>query len=158
MWMIISDSHDNMDKIGKAMKVAKENNVSMIFHLGDFVSPFAAVPFLDGDHEFVGVFGNNDGDRLFLQKRLNGKILRSPHWLNVDGKSLYLMHEPYALYPVIESQLYDFIFFGHTHRLIVKRYDKTLVINPGESCGYLTGKATCVLLDPQTSKVRVIEL
>ncbi len=156
--MIISDSHDNMAKIDKAMKIAKENDIGMIFHLGDFVSPFAVVPFLKGAHEFTGVFGNNDGDHLLLQKRSNGKILRSPHWLNVDGKHLYLMHEPYALYSAIKSQLYDFVFFGHTHRLTIKQYGKTLVINPGESCGYLTGKATCVLLEPDTYKTRVIEL
>ncbi len=156
--MVISDSHDNMDKIRKAIKIATENDVSMIFHLGDFVSPFSVAPFLNGKYEFIGIFGNNDGDRLLLEKRANGKILRSPHWLSVNQKHLYLMHEPYSLYPAIKSQLYDFIFFGHTHRLTIKQYGKTLVINPGESCGYLTGKATCVLLDPETYKTRVIEL
>jgi putative phosphoesterase len=158
MWMVISDSHDNMEKINKAMKIAKDHNVSMIFHMGDFVSPFAILPFLKEKMKFIGVFGNNDGDRLLLQKFANGKILRSPHWLDAEGKHMYLMHEPQALYSGIKSQLYDFIFFGHTHRLTIKQYGKTLVINPGESCGYLTGKATCVLLDPKTSETRVIEL
>lgn len=158
MWMIISDSHDNMDKIRKSIKIAKENNVSRLIHLGDFVSPFAVAPFLEGDYEFNAIFGNNDGELLYLQKRAMGKIISSPHWLNIDNKHLYLMHEPFALYPAIKSQLYDFVFFGHTHRLMIKEYGKTLVINPGESCGYLTGKATCVLLDPDTSSIRMIEL
>lgn len=158
MWMIISDSHDNMDKITKSIKIAKENNVVRVIHLGDFISPFAIAPFTDGDFEFNAVFGNNDGELLYLQKRAMYKISNSPHWMNTENKRLYLMHEPFALYPAIRSQLYDFVFFGHTHRLTIKRYDKTLVINPGESCGYLTGKATCVLLNPENSWVRVIEL
>ncbi len=35
---------------------------------------------------------------------------------------------------------------------------KTLVINPGETCGYLTGKSTVVLLNPIDLKFNLIEL
>ncbi len=161
MWLIISDSHDNVEKAKKISGISKINHVDHIFHLGDFVSPFMVQYFLGEDHEFTGVFGNNDGDMLFLQKKaesLESRILRSPNWVNVDGKKIYLMHEPRALYPAIASQIYDFVFFGHTHRLIVKKFGRTIVINPGESCGTLTGRATCVLLDPKNLETRVIEL
>jgi putative phosphoesterase len=158
MWMILSDSHDNLKNIEKAIEIASDNHVDHIFHLGDFVSPFMIHHFLGDDHEFIGVFGNNDGDKLLLQKRAQGKILNSPNWANIDGKKIYLMHEPRSLYPAIKSQLYDLILFGHTHRLVIKKFGKSLIVNPGESCGCLSGKATCVLLDPQNFKTRVVEL
>ncbi len=158
MWMIISDSHDNMEKIQRAIEIARKNNVTRVIHLGDFVSPFAILPFLNEKWEFNGIFGNNDGEKLFLQKRSNGRIKNSPSWLNVEGKKIYLMHEPRSLYPAIKSGLYDLVLFGHTHRLILKKYGRTIVINPGESCGYLTGKATCVLFNPINMESKVIEL
>lgn len=158
MWLIISDSHDNMEKIKKAVEIAKAHEVDRVIHLGDFVSPFALLPFLIDEWEFNGIFGNNDGEKLFLQKKANGRIKNSPNWLNVDGKRIYLMHEPRSLYPAIKSGLYDLVLFGHTHRLVLKRYGKTIVINPGESCGYLTGNATCVIFDPKTLESKVIEL
>jgi len=37
---IISDTHDHMDNIRKALKIFKEKNVKVILHAGDFVSPF----------------------------------------------------------------------------------------------------------------------
>lgn len=156
--MIISDSHDNIEKVKRAVNVAHEAHIDALFHLGDFVSPFVIPILLSNEYKFFGVFGNNDGDRLFVQKRANGQILSSPNWVTFQGKRIYLMHEPRALYPALESQKYDFVFFGHTHRLAIKTHGKTLAINPGESCGYLTGKATCVLLDPENMEYKVIEL
>lgn len=158
MWMIISDSHDNLGKVRHAAEIARQFHVSAIFHLGDFVSPFVIPILLSDEYKFFGVFGNNDGDRLLVQEKAKGQILRSPNWITFQGKKIYLMHEPRALYPALESQKYDFVFFGHTHRLVIMTYKKTLAINPGESCGYLTGKATCVLLDPETRKSRVMKL
>ncbi len=158
MWMIISDSHDNLDKIRHAVKIAHQFHVNAIFHLGDFVSPFVIPILLSDEYKFFGVFGNNDGDRLLVQEKAKGQILRSPNWVTFQGKKIYLMHEPRALYPALESQKYDFVFFGHTHRLVIMTRGKSLVINPGESCGYLTGRATCVLLDPEVRKSRVMEL
>jgi len=40
MWMVISDTHDNMENTKKAIELAKSNNVDTIFHCGDIVSPF----------------------------------------------------------------------------------------------------------------------
>ncbi len=156
--MILSDSHDNVEKVKKAISIARENRVSAVFHLGDFSSPFVIPLIMSDEYEFFGVFGNNDGDRLFLQRRAGGKILRSPNWVSFQGRKIYLMHEPRALYPAVKSQEYDFVFFGHTHRLILKKFGRTLTVNPGESCGYLTGKATCVLLDQKNSETKVVEL
>ena len=41
---------------------------------------------------------------------------------------------------------------------VIKRHGKTLVINPGEACGYLTGTSTIALLDTGTAEARLISL
>ncbi len=154
----MSDSHDNLSKVEKAVEIANEKKVSVLFHLGDFNSPFVLPRILEGTYEFFGVFGNNDGDLLFLEEKAKNKILRSPAEVNFDGKKIFMMHQPFALEAAVESQLYDFVFYGHTHEVVVKRKGKTLVVNPGESCGYLSGHATCVLINEKTKEYEVIEL
>ncbi len=158
MWLVVSDSHDNLEKIDRAVKVAIENEVSAIFHLGDFNSPFIFSHLLNERYEFFGVFGNNDGDLLFLQEKALNKIKRSPATVEFEGKKIFMMHQPFALEAAKRSQIYDYVFFGHTHELSIEKIGKTLVINPGELCGYLSGKSTCVLLDADTGKYEVIEL
>jgi len=39
----------------------------------------------------------------------------------------------------------------------VQKKGKTLVINPGEVCGYLTGKSTIAILDTTKCDARIIE-
>jgi putative phosphoesterase len=47
---------------------------------------------------------------------------------------------------------------GHTHVPKTYRKGRTLVINPGEACGYLSGKPTISILDTETLDVKTIQL
>ncbi|PNR94160.1 metallophosphoesterase [Petrotoga sp. 9PWA.NaAc.5.4] len=158
MWLILSDSHDNMIKIKHIPNIVEENNVTAIFHCGDFVSPFTLPYFLFENIEFYGVFGNNDGEKILLHQKSNGKIKNGPVTIELENKKIFLMHEPYSLISAEKSGLYDYIFFGHTHEIVKRRFGKTLVLNPGELCGWLTSKATYALLDPITGEVEIKEL
>ncbi len=53
---------------------------------------------------------------------------------------------------------YDVIIHGHTHEPKTYQKGKTLVINPGEVCGYLTEKPTIATLDTKTLKAKIILL
>jgi len=158
LWMIISDSHDNIPNVVKFIEIAKERGVTHLFHLGDIVSPFLARYFLIDGIKFFGIFGNNDGEKLFLMEKFQKKLHNQPYEKEESGYRIFLMHEPYALTPAIKSQLYDFVFYGHTHKIDIRTEGRTLVINPGESCGYLTGKATAVILNPDDKMYEVIEI
>lgn len=63
---LISDSHDQMPHIKKAVTVFKKEGVELVLHAGDFCSPFTIPPF-DG-LELKAVFGNNDGDHYLILK------------------------------------------------------------------------------------------
>jgi len=158
VWMVISDTHDRLEKVEKALSYAKESGVERIFHCGDVVSPFVIPLFEKSGVKYIGVFGNNDGDRLLLSRRSDGKFSPYPTELEIEGKRILIMHEPVLLLTAAESGRYDFIFYGHTHELKIEERDKTFIINPGEACGYLTKMATCVLLDPKTKKWEILEL
>ncbi|MEM1638312.1 MAG: metallophosphoesterase family protein [Pyrobaculum sp.] len=39
------------------------------------------------------------------------------------------------------------VVYGHTHQASLERRGKTLVVNPGELCGCLTGRSSYALID-----------
>ena len=148
---VISDTHDSRDNILKAVSIINEN-IDALIHCGDYCSPFTKRWFdkLNDNikKNFFGVFGNNDGDHVFLRKEF-------------DGRKIYASHMPKQ--PLIEalatSGKFDFILSGHTHAVVNKKYDNgVLVVNPGEACGYLSGKATFAIIDTEKITAEIIEL
>ncbi len=158
MWLVLSDSHDNMDKLKKIPDLIQEYNIDTIFHCGDFVSPFTLPYLILDDIDFYGAFGNNDGEKLLLYEKSNKKIKNGPITIKKDGKKIFLMHEPYSLEAAENSGIYDYVFFGHTHEIVNRKTGKTVVLNPGEFSGWLTGKATYGIIDPNEAKVEIKEL
>jgi len=157
---IISDTHENMPKIRKAVGLFNREKVDVVLHAGDIISPITAKEFSALKGRFIGVFGNNDGDKLFLNKKFRGigKIHEKKFEGTLGGKKVLLIHEPDMLPALAESGHYDIIVYGHTHRTDISRVGKTLVINPGEAAGWITGKCTVALLDTKTMKVRLVKL
>ena len=156
---IISDTHDNMPKIATAVRLFNNEGVDLVLHAGDFISPITADKFASLKAPFVGVFGNNDGERLYLTKRFKkiGPIYPDHHEFEFDGKRGVIMHEPKFIDALVKSETYDLVVYGHTHEIDI-REGKTLVINPGEACGWISGRATLVILDTSTMSPRVIDL
>jgi len=59
---------------------------------------------------------------------------------------------------IINSGYFDAVIHGHSHYKSIERKGKTLAVNPGEVCGYLTGKCTLALLDTAKREAKIIEL
>jgi putative phosphoesterase len=154
---VISDTHDHLENIKKAISILKERNITNLIHLGDYCSPFS-LPLLEIEKVYA-IFGNNDGDKLFLQKKANesGFIIdRAPKALNIEGRKIAIMHEPYQLEAFRKSGIYDIVLHGHTHEYYVKK--DPLTVNPGELCGYLSGKATFAIIELETLECEIVEL
>ena len=156
---IASDSHDNLVKIAAAVECFNNEAVSLVLHAGDYISPITANAFDKLDAPLVGVFGNNDGERLYLTERFRdiGEIHPDHHEFVFDGKKGVLMHEPKFIEALVKSGLYDLIVYGHTHEIDI-REGHPLVINPGECGGWLTGRATVAIVNTDGMSVRLIDL
>lgn len=156
---ILSDSHDHLGRIAQAVALFNEEKVGLVLHAGDFVSPTTARELRNLRAPFVGVFGNNDGDRLFLTKVFGaiGTLHAGPHELDIEGQKAVLMHEPRCLEALVQSGTYRLVVYGHTHAADV-REGKTLVVNPGECGGWLTGKASVAVVDTEDLSARLVEL
>ena len=96
---ILSDSHDDMGAIARAVAVFNAEGVLQVLHAGDIVSPFTFELFRDLHAPLGGVFGNNDGDRLLLRERSAGALHVQPHFVTLDGLRGVIVHEP----PLVKS-------------------------------------------------------
>jgi len=157
---IISDTHDNLTQINKAVKIFNQEKVELVLHAGDFVSPFTFLEFKKLKCPLKGVFGNNDGDKLYLQEKFKGigELCPEPYQVNINQKSIIMLHKDGLIDALAESQKYEVIIYGHTHRTDLHKIRKTLIINPGECGGWLSGKSTIALLDLENSETNIIEL
>ena len=161
---LISDTHDNLPMVEKAVKKLNEENVALVLHAGDYVAPFVIPKFKALNAKLIGVFGNNDGDHEFLKKRFsecpNCEVRDRFAEINADGFKIALLHgdETELLDALINCGCYNAVVHGHSHANVSRKNGKTLVVNPGEVCGYLTGKATIALLDTVNREARIVEL
>ena len=161
---IISDTHDNLPAIERAVSRLNNEGVGLVLHAGDYVAPFVIPKFKALKARLVGVFGNNDGDHDLLRKRFsetdNCEIRGRFAEVYVEGFRIALLHgdETELLNALVNSEYFDAVVHGHAHTTGVRKKGKTLVINPGEVCGYLTGKSTLALLDTRMREAKIVEI
>lgn len=153
---IMADSHDHMDYLQKAVELFNKEKVDHVLHAGDYVAPFTKRIIDKLNMPFQGVLGNNDGEILGLKSAF-GDITVAPRHLEIDGKKFCILHEPYNLEAIEKSGLFDYIIYGHIHKVDIREGPST-VINPGEVGGWLSGKATVVILDTSTGRIDLREL
>ena len=154
---IMSDSHDNLPALSKAVALYNEKAVGAVLHAGDLISPFTAKVMKQLQMDMYITFGNNDGEKLGLKAMYGDTIHRPPLELTLAEKKILMLHEPDNLDAVIASGHFDLIIYGHTHELDI-RNEKPLVVNPGECGGWVTGKSTVTIWNTATDKIEVIEL
>ena len=157
---IMSDTHDDMESIRKAVSFFNSKNAGLVLHAGDMVSPFTfeAIDLLEA--EFAGIFGNNDGDKLLLEEKARGRVHNQPHLLQAGGKRLVLMHETVIVESLAASGDFDAVIYGHLHRPDIRFHEKTgaLILSPGKVARLHKGESTVALLDTGTMKAEIIKL
>ena len=157
---IIADTHDNLPQIRKAVEIFNREKVELVLHAGDFVSPFTFLEFKNLNCPLKGVFGNNDGDKLYLQEKSTGigELYPGSYQMNINHKNIIMLHQEELIDALAESQKYEVIIYGHTHRTDLRKVGKTIIINPGECGAWLTGKSTIALLDLTNLEAKIIDL
>ena len=91
-----------------------------------------------------------------IKAEISGQLLRT----EIDGKRIFMIHhlDELVIDSIAKGKEFDLIIRGHTHQPIVRKIEKTLIINPGETCGYLTGTSTIVILDTNKMDAKIIEI
>jgi hypothetical protein len=138
---IISDTHDNLTALKKALNWINQNDIGQIIHCGDIAS-FETLKELSklyvGKIQFV--FGNMDDDYSLSENLKNHSPAnitahRKIGTIDVDGKKIAFTHFPRLAEDLAKSEKYDIVFYGHTHKPWEEKIGNTRLINPGNLTG-----------------------
>lgn len=155
---LLSDSHDDMEAIARAVALFNQEAVVQVLHAGDIVSPFTFEIFRGLRAPLGGVYGNNDGDRLLLRERSAGALHVQPHFVTLDGMRGVIVHEPALVKSLARSGDFDVVIYGHTHVPDNHREGPALVLNPGKAARLNKGRSTAAVLDTETREARIVDL
>lgn len=154
---IISDSHDHLHRLEWALERCLQEGIDGLIHPGDIIAPFAARLMAERwKGPRVTVYGNNDGERRGLATVLpeirDGAVL--VEW---GGRRISVDHyPPDAEHPPIPDC--DLVIFGHTHLITQERHEGAIWLNPGETCGWVTGRPTFALVDTEDLDIQIVEI
>jgi putative phosphoesterase len=158
---LIADSHDRVPAIAELLRRIQASGAELILHAGDYCSPFSLKPFRDVQIPMAGVFGRNDGDQEGLRaeatKAVGTELYESPHSVEVGGSRILLVHDIGEVLPR-SLEGHAVVVTGHSHRAERSERGSTLIINPGEACGWLFGVPSAAVLDLDTLAVEEIRL
>jgi len=149
---ILSDSHDNLPFIAKALALFEREGVDCLVHAGDYVAPFAMRALLKFKGRVLGVFGNNDGEKVGL-KKLCPVLVEPPHVFELGGRRILVTHDLQAVTPEQKVRA-DVLIYGHNHKPEIQA-GRPLVINPGECGAWLSGVSTVAVLDTDTLTAQI---
>ena len=139
---VMSDSHDNIPNVKRAVILFNQLGVDLVVHAGDFIAPFAIDPLADLNCRVVGVFGNNDGERVVVAKRfetIGGEVHPNLASATLGDRSIAVMHYPELAIPIAKSGDYDIVVYGHTHQIDIQK-GESLLLNPGKLVDGRQGK------------------
>ncbi len=158
---VIADTHDRLPAIEELLRQMQAGGVGMVLHAGDYCAPFSLKPFEDAHVSLAGVFGHNDGDQQGLVSRAQSafgtELFESPHSFEIGGRRILLVHD---LGDVNTRSIsgHEIVIHGHTHQQEMKTRGDTLILNPGEACGWIYGTPSAAVLDLDSRDVEFLAL
>lgn len=177
---IISDTHDDITNTNKAIDIFEKNEVKVVIHAGDIISPPVITEFYrltEKGVKFFGIFGNNDGEKRGLKNAfeiINGKLLGDVGKIEIDGLKFCVYHgqDLKKKEKMIKSGKFDVFVFGHTHTkypkdLYTKIINGTIVLNPGTAHGVTKtffsntqyfGESSIMIFDTTTKQFEFVDL
>jgi uncharacterized protein len=146
---ILSDTHDHIGNLQKALQSLRAQDVNTILHCGDVCSPQIVHCMKDFD---VWIAQGNTDHYFSLKDTIVGTFGEARwarlHRLTFNGYSLAMLHgdNQEVLNDLIRTGEYAYVLHGHTHRKRDDKVGRTRVINPGSIGGtYRQRRSFCIL-------------
>ena len=156
---IVSDTHNNMRNVARIVELFNEARVDRVIHTGDITKASTLDVFRHLTAPMYGVFGNNDQelDTLLPAIERNGFVFRKPPFeLQWHGRQIIVVHDPLEFEGHL-TRAHDVALHGHTHLYRREVLDGSLVFNPGECAGHMTGFNAIGVLDLTTLETELLK-
>lgn len=160
---IISDIHDNIWNLEKALKIIEKEGIDPAIFCGDYCAPPTFKLATEKFKKAYCVWGNVDGEKFKITKEVyeNGlkhiELFGDFSELEIEGKKVAVIHHPAIAKGLANSEFYDAVFFGHSHEAYVEKIGKTLLANPGEVMGK-NGKPSFGIWDSTKNEIVIVEI
>lgn len=159
---VMSDSHDHIWNVRKALEVLRSQGAENIIHCGDLIAPFTLRELARFDGPVHWVLGNNDGDPYMLAKiSLTELDNIKPHGLigrlRLDGVSISFTHHEEMGLALAHTGEHDLVCCGHTHRYRQESINATTLLNPGDLMGK-DGPGGFCLFDTTSREIELVKL
>jgi hypothetical protein len=156
---ILSDSHDNIPNILKALDWINQAGISLIIHCGDLAAPAVLskviMPKFSGEFHFVH---GNVGDPELLEKIAkdfpNVTVHGEVGQIELDNRKIAFTHFPEKALELAKKGTFDLVFYGHTHKPWEEKIGDCRMVNPGTLAGMFY-KATFAVYDTATDKLEL---
>lgn len=155
---VISDTHDNIFRLEKAIKEINNKNINLVLHCGDIGEE--TMERLKKEKFIVYATCGNGDDYNFLKKLTddtNIKLFEDAGETTIDSKNIAITHYPDLARLLAKSKKYNIIFYGHTHKRKVEEVYKTKIINPGDIEGRFKNPSF-VIYDTLTDSIEFINI
>jgi putative phosphoesterase len=157
---VFGDAHDHVDNVRRAIVVFNELHCDLVLFAGDFVSPLVLPPLRKLRCPLVACFGDNDGNQVGIAggMRIVGTLAYPPVCVGLrDGCKILLTHQLETARGHIDGC--HVVIWAHTHKpSIVRNGPGRLLLNPGETSGWVFRKPTIAWFDSASLDAEIIHL
>ena len=156
---VFADAHDHVDNVRHAVVAFNALDCKLVLFAGDFVSPLVVPPLRKLTCPMVACFGDNDGNRVGIAGGMTvvGPVGDPPFGVRLrDGTRILLCHELKSLRGLTDGA--DVIVWAHTHKPSVAIKDGRLLLNPGETAGWVFRRPTIAWFDSETRAATILDL
>lgn len=159
---ILSDTHNNVTNLQRALALFRGEGIETLIHCGDMTAAGTAVH-LTG-FTVVYVQGNMDRNPIAIRQTLFGLNSSNVAGSFFSGELIPGVrvaathgHIPGNIESFIEAD-YDYIFHGHTHRRRDEIIGSSRIINPGALGGAQHEPRSICLLDIKTGHIQFLDI
>jgi putative phosphoesterase len=160
---VLSDTHDNIGNLLKALRFFEQAEVSTLLHCGDMTGVTAAqqmagftVLYVNGNMDDSAETVKDALGRLNPANETPGLVFTG----KLDGVPIAATHGHVSdrLETLVRSGKYRFVFHGHTHRRRDEVAGRVRVINPGALGGVRYEPRTVCIVDLESQEVTFHEV
>jgi uncharacterized protein len=150
---VFSDVHDNLVRWQEAAEIIKGEGIKIGISCGDITSRETLAVVAKSFDKLYLAFGNGDWQMAEVEGPMPKNVIafKSFGAFELEGKKIAAVHNNRTAEGILESGIYDIIFYGHTHTPWEKKQGKTIMLNPGEVAGHF-GTASFCIFDLATMK------
>jgi len=156
---ILSDSHDNLPNLKRALSFIVKQKIKILLHCGDVCKPETVRELEKNFNGRIYIAMGNVDLGFYHQKLKKGRSKKTRIFedfgkIRVNNLKIAFCHNPDLARRLSRTKKYDFVFYGHSHKPFLEKTNNCFLANPGNIEGTFY-KSTFAILDTKEKKLEL---